>query len=63
MEALMNWTRWFGIKLFKNNNIKERQTKLKPNGALYLEQLSPRLKKDLGLNYESNDSSDYKKYL
>ena len=63
MEVLMSWTRWCGIKLFKNNNIKGRQAELKPNGALYLEQLSPRLKKDVGLDYENNDASDYTKYL
>lgn len=63
MEALMSWTRWFGIKLFKNKKIKLGEVKAEQNKVLCAEQLSRRLKEDIGLEDESSDTSSYTKYL
>ena len=63
MEALIRWTRFYGTKLFKNNKIKGGKAKAKQNKVLCAEQLSRRMKEDIGLEYENNDASDYTKYL
>ncbi|MEZ8283289.1 hypothetical protein BCU17_03060 [Vibrio splendidus] len=63
MEALISWTRFYGTKLFKNKKIKRSKVKAKQNKVLCVEQLSRRVKEDIGLDYENNDASDYIKYL
>ncbi|OED71283.1 hypothetical protein A143_05710 [Vibrio splendidus ZS-139] len=63
MEALISWTRFYGAKFFKNKKIKLGEVKAKQNQVLCAEQLSRRVKEDIGLEYENNDSSDYTKYL
>ncbi|MEZ8017266.1 hypothetical protein AB4393_15650 [Vibrio splendidus] len=63
MEALISWTRFYGAKLFKNKKIKRGEVKAKQNKVLCVEQLSCRMKEDIGLDYENNDTSDYIKYL
>ncbi|WGV99776.1 hypothetical protein QF117_17905 [Vibrio sp. YMD68] len=63
MEALIGWTKMFGTKLFKNKYINEGEVIGKPNEMLCAEQLSRRVKEDLGLDNENNDTSDYTKYL
>ncbi|MEZ9514763.1 hypothetical protein AB4359_02455 [Vibrio splendidus] len=63
MEALICWTRFYGAKLFKNKKIKRGEVKAKQNKILCVEQLSRRMKEDIGLDYENNDASDYIKYL
>ena len=63
MELLISWTRFYGAKLFKNNKIKVGEVKAKQNQVLCAEQLSRRVKEDIGLEYENNDAIDYTKYL
>ena len=63
MEALISWTRFYGAKLFKNKKIKRSKVKAKQNKVLCIEQLSRRVKEDIGLEYENNDATDYTKYL
>ncbi|WP_454442288.1 hypothetical protein [Vibrio bathopelagicus] len=63
MEALISWTRFYGAKLFKNKKIKGGKVKAKKNQVLCAEQLSRRVKEDIGLEYENNDAADYTKYL
>ncbi|WP_192889309.1 hypothetical protein [Vibrio bathopelagicus] len=63
MEELISWTRFYGAKLFKNKKIKGSKIKAKNNQVLCSEQLSRRVKEDIGLEYENSDASDYTKYL
>lgn len=63
MEILISLTRFYGAKLFKNNKIKVGKVKEKQNQVLCAEQLSRRVKEDIGLEYENSDASDYTKYL
>ncbi|MEZ9895419.1 hypothetical protein AB4356_23895 [Vibrio lentus] len=49
MEALIRWARFYGTKLFKNNKIKGGKAKAKQNKVLCAEQLSRRMKEDIGL--------------
>nr|WP_241790483.1 hypothetical protein [Vibrio genomosp. F10] len=63
MEALIGWTKIFGTKLFKNKRIKGGEVIGARNEILCTEQLSRRVKEDLGLESENNDASDYTKYL
>ncbi|MEZ9158814.1 hypothetical protein AB4169_11105 [Vibrio lentus] len=63
MEVLISWTRFYGDKLFKNKKIKVGKVKAKKNQVLCAEQLSRRVKEDVGLEYENNNATDYTKYL
>ncbi|MEZ8698498.1 hypothetical protein [Vibrio lentus] len=63
MEVLISWTRFYGTKLFKNKKIRVGKVKAKQNKVLCAEQLSRRVKEDIGLEYENNDATDYIKYL
>ena len=63
MEVLISWTRFYGAKLFKNKKIRVGKVKAKQNKVLCAEQLSHRVKEDIGLEYENNDATDYTKYL
>ncbi|PML58989.1 hypothetical protein [Vibrio lentus] len=63
MEVLIKLTRFYGAKLFKNKKIKVGKVKAKQNKVLCAEQLSRRVKEDIGLEYENSDATDYTKYL
>ncbi len=63
MKAITCWVGIFVTQVLKiNDNTKVR----KPNKSrqfVCLESLSHRMRKDVGLDYESSDAADYTKYL
>lgn len=63
MELLINLKSFFGNKIFKNKVMEVNGDKTKSNEVLCVEQLSRRVKEDLGLSCENNNDSDYTKYL
>ncbi|UPR57575.1 hypothetical protein ITG10_04380 [Vibrio sp. ED004] len=63
MELLINLKSFFGDKIFKNKVMEVKGGKAKSNKVLCVEQLSRRIKEDLGLSSENRNDSDYTKYL
>lgn len=63
MELLINLKSFLGYKIFKNKVMGVKIGETKSNKVLCVEQLSHRVKEDLGLSSENNNDSDYTKYL
>ncbi|CDT18315.1 hypothetical protein VCR4J2_260178 [Vibrio coralliirubri] len=63
MELLINLKSFLGYKIFKNKVMGVKIGEAKSNKVLCVEQLSRRVKEDLGLSCENNNDSDYTKYL